>query len=62
MGYTIEIKLHHDTFKEVNSNKLEFKKYISRTTYKYLKDNAQNITEIINWLDIVKDYLAKNFE
>ena len=61
--YNIEIILHQDIKKEVNIiDKDEYKQYITRTTRKYLKENASNITEIIEWIDIVKDYLANNFE
>lgn len=59
--YSIEIILHQD--EEIkNIDKDEYNLYIVHTIRKYLKENASNITEIVNWLDVVKDYLINNFE
>lgn len=61
MSYTIEIILHQDIEKEVNFiDRNENKKFITRTTRKYLKENASNITEIVDWFDDVKDHFSKN--
>ena len=61
MSYIIEIILHQDIEKEVNFiDRNVYKKFITRTTRKYLKENASNITEIVDWLDVVKDHFSQN--